>query len=98
MLSRSNYEQAYVDHCRQLVAEQSRSYRDLLAVAGDPGAGAAAAFEPRFCAGMVLAIDAMFMHRQRALEGGIGDEITLDHEAFSRLATSYFDEIERRFV
>ena len=32
------------------------------------------------------------------LKYGIGDEITLDHEAFSRLATAYFDEIERRFV
>jgi hypothetical protein len=141
MLAVTSYDQDYVDACRARLAALLEAYRTLVAASREDGAAGAAraleAFEPPLFNQLVLALDACFLHRTRAIEGkdgnplnevrmlcagilgggtlsldrtikyrreqsvlGIapGDEIRLDEPAFTRLASAFFDEIERRFV
>ena len=74
MLCVNSYPKAYVDDCRARIDAQLSTYRALLKAArtgagGEAGlATATARFEPPFFGHLVIALEAFFMHRSRALE------------------------------
>ena len=77
MLGRSNYDQDYIDKCRDKVAAQVAAY-DALASAARNGAkldSQVDAFEPLFFNNMVLVLDALFVHRLRTKEGKDGNPL-----------------------
>ena len=82
MLSVNKYTQEYVDACREEVNRQVATYVDPttaardLAPDGNTDLGAAIeAFEPRFFNSMILALDAYFCHRARAMEKKDGNPL-----------------------
>ena len=72
MLARTHFDQPYIDACRGRIATQLDAYRAVKASADD---AAIAAFEPQLFNDMVLALDNLFVHRQRGLEGKPGSPL-----------------------
>ena len=70
MLAENTYPREYVDDCRAMVERELAAYRKA---AGAKSATGRAAFEPQFCASMVLVLDRCFVHRTRAREGKDGN-------------------------
>ncbi|HZY67712.1 MAG TPA: hypothetical protein VFE52_03950 [Devosia sp.] len=68
MLAVSSYKQDYVDACRAAAHSQLAAFRKLKQQAPE----AAAAFAPGYFITQVLALDHLFLHRQRSLEGKAG--------------------------
>lgn len=79
MLSMVHYDQAYIDACREKVDRQLDAFDELAAAAAKGGDDrvqtALAAFEPRFCNHMLLALDDYFCHRARGMEGKDGNPL-----------------------
>ncbi len=79
MLSIAHYDQAYIDACREKVNRQLDAFDELAAAAAASGdarvQGALAAFAPRFCNHMLLALDDYFCHRARGKEGKDGNPL-----------------------
>jgi hypothetical protein len=79
MLSIAHYDQSYIDACREKVDRQLDAFDELSAAAAASGharvQGALAAFEPRFCNHMLLALDDYFGHRARGKEGKDGNPL-----------------------
>ncbi len=79
MLCMNNYEQDYIDECRQRVNVQLASYRNLIAAIDQtatnvkPLQEAINSFEPVFFNNLVLLLDQLFVHRSRAIEGKDGN-------------------------
>jgi hypothetical protein len=73
MLAASTYPQDYIDARRRAVADQLTAYDALVAVVPKAKAAALAPFETQFLANLVLALDEMFVHRTRAVEGKDGN-------------------------
>jgi hypothetical protein len=69
MLARNTYETTYIDSCKASIDAQIAAYDDL------PGDDKQDAFAPLFFNNMILALDARFMHRARAVEGKDGNPI-----------------------
>jgi hypothetical protein len=72
MLSVSSYDRSYVDGCRAAFDAQLAAWE---AVAATASGKAVAAFEPRFCTTLVLALDHYFLHRGRGQEGKDGNPL-----------------------
>jgi hypothetical protein len=72
MLSMATYPKEYVAERRSRVAAQVDAYRRLTATAPND---AGSAFAPVFFNAMVLALDASFVHRARAIEGKDGNAL-----------------------
>jgi hypothetical protein len=72
MLAVTRYPEAYVAACRKRMDAQLGAYQALAAGAKQADA---ARFEPLFCANLVLALDACFVHRTRGLEGKDGNPL-----------------------
>jgi len=70
MLAMNTYPRAYVAACRKRMGDQLAAYDALGA-----SKAAAARFEPLFFGHLVLALDACFVHRTRALEGKDGNAL-----------------------
>ncbi|AIE83713.1 hypothetical protein [Fimbriimonas ginsengisoli] len=66
MLCVNKYEKEYVAQCRSLMESQLAAYRQL------PSEGT---FETLFLNNLVLALDRMFVHRTRSLEGKDGNPL-----------------------
>src|SRR2546421_697250 len=77
MLGRNQYDQEYIDASRARIAAQVSAYRKLVAASnGDARVGAAIdEFEPLFFNNMVLALDNLFVHRLRKMEGKDGNPL-----------------------
>ena len=71
MLGKNSYAPEYVEQCRADVDQLLKAYRKLVTAA--KGSAAVAAFEPRFCNHLVLALDEYFVHRLRGVEGKDGN-------------------------
>jgi hypothetical protein len=72
MLSVSSYPQSYVDDCRRRVQRQLATY-DAVVAAADPAA--VDAFAGELFRNLVLALDALFLHRGRGQEGKDGNPL-----------------------
>ena len=72
MLAVTRYPKDYVTACRKRMDEQLAAY-DALAKSG--ARTDSARFEPLFCANLILALDACFVHRTRGLEGKDGNAL-----------------------
>jgi hypothetical protein len=114
MLGVSSYDQAYIDHCREQIAQQLAAYDAVKAAAN--GANAQfAAFEPVFFNNLVHVLDNLFVHRLRKLEGKDANPLKevrarcaaalngdappeIDEEGFRRLSDGFFAEIEAKFA
>lgn len=76
MLGMRNYTQDHVDSARRRIDAQLRVYQALAAAtAGGPAAEELATFAPVVFNNMVLALDAAFIHRLRAVEGKDGNPL-----------------------
>lgn len=75
MLAEKSYDRDYVDACRGLVRREMAAYGELRAVAVPVDADAVAGFEGDFLNGMVVLLDALFVHRTRAIEGKDGNPL-----------------------
>ncbi len=82
MLSVNQYSKSYVDTCRSRIDAQISAYGDLVSAAreldGTKGkrlGTAIATFEPLFFNNMVLALDNLFCHRSRMMEGKDGNPL-----------------------
>lgn len=145
MLASSKYTKEYIDECRSKVELQMSTYYNLTAKArhldktNDRSLHhTIEAFEHSFLNNMVLLLDAMFVHRTRAIEGkdanalhevrilcnsilrnnhkmlhdnnirldnlssilkyNSGNDIRMSVAEFEKLAKSFFDEIEKRYL
>jgi hypothetical protein len=72
MLAVTRYPKDYVTACRKRMDEQLAAYT---ALAKSGSKADSARFEPLFCANLVLALDACFVHRTRGLEGKDGNPL-----------------------
>jgi hypothetical protein len=75
MLCQDKYTQQYIDECRARVVVDLSAYNVLVRTAKKAAVGdqpkldsAVKAFEPRFFANMLLALECSFVHRSRVLE------------------------------
>jgi hypothetical protein len=79
MLGRKSYERAELDTGRQAIEGQLAAYKRLAAAverSGDDEARSALeAFEPRFLATLVLALDRYYVHRLRVTSGKDGNAL-----------------------
>ena len=78
MLAVNKYSAEYIDTCEAQLEAQLAAYKILVAVTSgsSPKARAALdAFEPLFFNNLVLALDAYFTHRTRAVEGKDGNPL-----------------------
>jgi hypothetical protein len=77
MLAEKTYPQDYIDGCRARMDAQLAAYRALVTSSANAKAGRSAldAFEPLFFNHLVVALDAYFMHRTRAIEGKDGNPL-----------------------
>lgn len=82
MLCVNNYTQKYIDGCRLRVNLQLSTYKKLVTTAGNqigtnetPLNAAIESFEPMFYNNMVLILDALFVHRTRAIEKKDGNPL-----------------------
>ncbi len=82
MLHVGTYTQEYVEDCRSRIASQVSTYRDLLAAARERGSAGEARlesaignFEPLFFGNLLLALDNLFCHRGRNIEGKDGNPL-----------------------
>ena len=121
MLATNKYTQDYVDECRSKVELQLSTYRNMTAKAkhldktNDRSLHhTIEAFEKPFLNNMILVLDAMFVHRTRALEGkdssltevrmlckevlNNGHAVSLNLSQFEKLAKEFFGEIEEKYV
>jgi hypothetical protein len=71
MLSVSKYDQEYIDRCHSDTAARIRAYRQLASQDGS----AAARFEPVYFNTVLLALDHLFCHRGRNIEGKDGNPL-----------------------
>jgi len=75
----NNYEQGYINECRERVNAQLSAYRNLAAAIDQtqtntkPLHEAIDTFEPVFFNNMVLLLDQLFVHRSRVIEGKDGN-------------------------
>lgn len=69
MLATASYEPAYVNACRARVALQIQAFEQL------PAGPATTALEPHYFNGLLLALDAHFVHRVRGAEGKDGNPL-----------------------
>ncbi len=72
MLAVTRYPKDYVTACRKRMDEQLATYA---ALAKGAGGAEAERFEPLFCANLVLALEASFVHRTRGMEGKDGNPL-----------------------
>ena len=121
MLAVNKYTQEYVYECKSKVELQLSTYRNLTAKAkhldktNDRSLHhTIEAFEKPFLNNMVIVLDAMFVHRTRALEGkdnalndvrllsreilNDGTTISLNVMQFEKIAKEFFEEIERKYI
>jgi hypothetical protein len=79
MLSKNEYTQSYVDECRNKVALQLETYKQMVDTAkkhNDPELNSAIeSFETNFFNNMVLVLDQYFVHRSRTIEGKDGNPL-----------------------
>ena len=75
MLSVSKYERDHIDAAKAKVREDVAAFEAVAKAAGKGGAGAVATLEPVFFNNMVLALEALFMHRGRGQEGKDGNPL-----------------------
>lgn len=77
MLSVNSYTPEYVEACRARIAEQLAAFRAVATEApdGSPLGRALGSLEAALFANMVLALDGMFCHRSRTMEGKDGNPL-----------------------
>jgi|SRR5688572_14450575 len=120
MLATNKYTHEYIYECRSKIELQLSTYRNMTSKArhldktNDRSLHhTIEAFERIFVNNMVIVLDAMFLHRTRALEGKEStlndvrylrreilsnrNEITLNVSQFEKLAKGFFDEIEKKY-
>jgi hypothetical protein len=112
MLSRSSYDQSYIDGVRQRLRAQIATYETLAGAAGGEEAKPVQDFAPLFFGHMAIALDGYFLHRARGKErtkgplkdlralaesvAGKGAEVS--RVEFAELASAVFKELEERFT
>jgi hypothetical protein len=72
MLAVTRYPKDYLTACRKRMDAQLAAYGPLAKSGSEADS---ARFEPLFCASLVLALDACFVHRTRGLEGKDGNPL-----------------------
>ena len=73
MLGRNSYPSDYVAACRARVDAQLAAFRAVVAAVPKKSTAAVAELETQLCAGLVVELDAMFVHRVRSKEGKDGN-------------------------
>lgn len=120
MPATNKYTHEYVYECRSKVELQLSTFRNMTSKAKNLDKTndrslhhTIDAFERHFINNMIIVLDAMFMHRTRALEGKDStlndvrflsreilnnrNEITLNVWQFEKLAKGFFEEIEKKY-
>jgi hypothetical protein len=76
MLGVKTYERDYIDSCRAQMEDMLARYAAVVDAAGDAWSRAALAeLEPKLLNQLVVALDACFVHRIRAIEGKDGNPL-----------------------